>query len=530
MSQAYPTPPGSPNASDITVAQKKRVGPHADETSRCCSMPAFASTAQDLPLKSSSTKFGEQGAEKSPAVDIAGLRALLCLDNWRCGSTTKQGTPCKLLTAKQIRPQVDSHFLLVARLTQSSPESTGELETLARLVHCRLHKTDGHIEARIKIWNACLPSGEQINPAIALETEVRGILGPPTTKCLGETITQRNCSVDSIAQESCSVEIGGRRVQNCARTVDKIAELVTPRFEAKLEIEYFLKVLERNRYCENHSNFPLEHTSAWSLRIHEIRRKYCQEPAKSANDGNPKSSQSQEDDVDTKNDPTSTDTDSTTEHSSQRSRVTMGTSTDSPAWLNTDPADYWPREYDVTPFDKVKRRHNAGVAQNSLQKISSTVQRNLNEKAGDCKDGYIYLYQVEGNADYVKIGYTTRTLDLRHKEWEFECNRVPKMLQPGKSLPKRVPNVRRVEALCHAELDYCRVDIFCRGCLKEHTEWFEIPAANAIRVIQKWSDWMSSDPYEKKRTLRSGPNWALKVEEQQKVVKISDFMRGISTV
>jgi hypothetical protein len=93
------------------------------------------------------------------------------------------------------------------------------------------------------------------------------------------------------------------------------------------------------------------------------------------------------------------------------------------------------------------------------------------------------------------------------------------MLYPGQSRSERVPNVRRVEALCHKELDHCRVKFYCRVCLKEHNEWFEIAAADGIKVIQKWSKWMADDPYEKK-LLRSETKWVLKVDQLKKVLDL----------
>jgi hypothetical protein len=42
--------------------------------------------------------------------------------------------------------------------------------------------------------------------------------------------------------------------------------------------------------------------------------------------------------------------------------------------------------------------------------------------------GYIYLYEVNGNEGFIKIRYTTCDLNTRYKEWEFDCNRQPNVL------------------------------------------------------------------------------------------------------
>jgi hypothetical protein len=109
----------------------------------------------------------------------------------------------------------------------------------------------------------------------------------------------------------------------------------------------------------------------------------------------------------------------------------------------------------------------------------------LEVNSDDLKDGYVYMCEVEGNERFVRIGYTCRTLEKRHREWKLDCNRLSKVLYPPSSNPQRVPNGHRVEALCHTELDHRRMGIYYTGFLKRHIEWFEIAAADAIMVIQK---------------------------------------------
>jgi hypothetical protein len=79
-----------------------------------------------------------------------------------------------------------------------------------------------------------------------------------------------------------------------------------------------------------------------------------------------------------------------------------------------------------------------------------------------------------------------------------------------------VPNAWRVEELCHAELVDCQVYIDCTGCLCEHKEWFQISAAEAIAVVQKWSTWMYSTPYDP--ALGS-----LKEKERRKILDMDKF-------
>ena len=128
----------------------------------------------------------------------------------------------------------------------------------------------------------------------------------------------------------------------------------------------------------------------------------------------------------------------------------------------------------------------------------------------DQKKGYVYLYEVQGNKGFVKIGYTSRSTETRHREWSFDCNRDSKSLYPIPSASATfIPNASRVEALCHAELYHRKIRIYCHGCLKQHVEWFEISPEDAIAVVQKWSKWMTTRPY-RSIWLRSGMKWTLK--------------------
>jgi hypothetical protein len=88
----------------------------------------------------------------------------------------------------------------------------------------------------------------------------------------------------------------------------------------------------------------------------------------------------------------------------------------------------------------------------------------------------------------------------------------------------RVPHARRVEALCHAELDHRRIRIYCTACMKQHIEWFEVLAMEVTAVIQKWSRWMSTQPYEL-RGLRFDSR-TLKISERTS--KFDLFMRDIA--
>lgn len=98
---------------------------------------------------------------------------------------------------------------------------------------------------------------------------------------------------------------------------------------------------------------------------------------------------------------------------------------------------------------------------------------------------------------YVKIGYTSRDVATRHIEWETACDRQVAAAYPVH--PKDavlVPYPQRAEALCHAELEHCRLRVACGPCRVQHEEWFEVSGEVAFDVIKKWTARMAKNPYE----------------------------------
>jgi hypothetical protein len=73
-------------------------------------------------------------------------------------------------------------------------------------------------------------------------------------------------------------------------------------------------------------------------------------------------------------------------------------------------------------------------------------------KEPELNKGYVYVYEVEGNEGFVKIGFTTQTIKARSGDWKSECDRVPKVLYPLGTAEK-IPHANRVEGLCLAELN-----------------------------------------------------------------------------
>jgi hypothetical protein len=74
--------------------------------------------------------------------------------------------------------------------------------------------------------------------------------------------------------------------------------------------------------------------------------------------------------------------------------------------------------------------------------------------------------------------------------------------------------------------------VICEACPKRHIEWVQVPAAKAIAVIQKWTKWISTAPFEdSKRQLNQWElknkitSWTLSCEEKQRTDDMPKFMQ-----
>lgn len=56
--------------------------------------------------------------------------------------------------------------------------------------------------------------------------------------------------------------------------------------------------------------------------------------------------------------------------------------------------------------------------------------------------------------------------------------------------------------------------IYCKACLKLHLEWFEVSSAETIAVMQKWSKWMATRPYQS-IVPRSRVKWMIREEQRR---------------
>lgn len=473
----YPSPPNSPRPNKSPTPEVPKAS--KDEE--------FASTAHDKPERDKH--------------NVSELKTRLGLERGLCGALTKSEQPCRCRLSAAKKALVVSQLESMADLTQSSPGLDAALDKLVMLVHCRNHDNSIPKMSRISSWVTEFPVGEACtDPATSVEKQIRKILDLASTQCIAmESSTQ------------CRHAIGGQRVQNCAATIADIARAEVYLDDAYLE--GLLRVLETNMFCPEHiGKQPLKRVEMWKSAVGEIRGK----PPVTSNAPQGITSPSG--------------------HSTLRSSEKFPTKRGHGVALQSgglsipnfrrDLSAYWPAAFDVSPFNIIPESNGPARSISPHDKVKRKMMDKL--IPDDLFSGYVYAYEVEGNPGYVKIGYTTRSVEARHEEWKFACNRVPKVLYPmPPSTISAVSNVRRVEALCHAELIRRRIRIDCKGCLKQHLEWFKVSPAEAIAVIQKWSGWMASGPYQRIE-LRSGVSWTIKEKERKRALDMDCFMREIS--
>ena len=115
------------------------------------------------------------------------------------------------------------------------------------------------------------------------------------------------------------------------------------------------------------------------------------------------------------------------------------------------------------------------------------------------KSGYIYAYRAQGIFGFVKIGHTTRDIDTRMAEWRVQCQHDPETVLGSNG---QVPHVARVEKLIHAELKEFRHKQTKCVCGTIHIEWFGVSHLDVAVVVEKWSAWMETKPYDTNGSLK----------------------------
>jgi hypothetical protein len=174
-----------------------------------------------------------------------------------------------------------------------------------------------------------------------------------------------------------------------------------------------------------------------------------------------------------------------------------------------------PGQMYIQKFVPYRPKCDVGTSASAL--LRKRLEKRLNTT--ELKAGYIYMYWFPINFGYLKIGYTTVNSKQRLKTWQRQCG------HPATGVEElfHVPHVARVEKLMHAELkDLRRWEIECRGCGKNHKEWFYVQTPHAKRVFIKWAEWMKTEPYDEET------GWNLKEDIDQD--KIENLCQPLETL
>ncbi|KAK6379162.1 hypothetical protein LTR81_027786 [Elasticomyces elasticus] len=436
------------------------------------------------------------------------LKADLRIVDWKCGARTLRHTECQRSILLKRRPLIDAQITSMTAMTCVDPSFPDALRELVMLVHCHQHDAGRPKDSRLEAWKLALAPTNSAPGELKLSVEQRinELLGPLSAECLAD-----------VNGWTCKRHVGGQKVQNSAKMMQELVKSNT--YSDDAELEYLLRVMEWNRTCDIHqSSKHFKWVAEWKRDITVAiswQKGAIDQPApKSPFRGLQGSKKAPAEcnavvALQKKGNPESIGT------------LLVGPTSLSPARnQSSDPALYWPKEYNTCTFDIVACASHVANPWNSQGLIGAEISRPLD--AEDVHDGYVYTYGVEGNAGFIKIGHTRRRIVERLHEWSFHCNRRTKLLYPSNAAidpgatpsdasvaelgtpTTLVPHARRVEALCHAELDHRRIRIYCNGCLKQHIEWFDVSAEEVIAIIRKWSKWMATRPY-KILSLKSGP-------------------------
>ncbi|KAF7587791.1 hypothetical protein BBP40_006701 [Aspergillus hancockii] len=471
---SYPSPPNSPlqpNAESSGACQDCKDGPCS---SILCTPPSSPTSNRSKP----ELEY-HNVAKKDSQISGSTLKAMLGLDDWRCGSLTRKGTPCKIKIHDANKDQINSLVASMICFAHTSSNLRRDLEKLALLTLCRHHDGLGQKASRIDTWTQVFPLGnDNVKPTMSVEERIKGALPEGGRTCIGMTLEAKRCRW----------KLGGRNVQNKKNIIRGI--LNPEVYSDCTHLDCFLQELGQHTFCDRHKEKQrAKQVAKWKSDIVEI----CKEmnlvlaPSKqdkasshlenrSLSPGNSVVEKASQEELHGLNTQSPLTPASSSSHFLSRER-------------NRNPAAFLLYTFDITPFNIIARGGQLNQSWPSPQDVCDEIAEALN--SGHQGIGHVYAFEVEGNAGFVKIGYTCRPIEDRYKEWANDCNRAPKPLYP---MPLdsaiTVPNPRFVEALCHAELRHRRIRIDCNACSKQHNEWFEVSPVEAIAVIEKWSCWM----------------------------------------
>jgi hypothetical protein len=145
------------------------------------------------------------------------------------------------------------------------------------------------------------------------------------------------------------------------------------------------------------------------------------------------------------------------------------------------------------------------------QDVGGSVQGHIYDRlhkdltSREFEEGLIYMYWITGSFGFVKIGKTSgKSTEKRLNAWRKQCeHEIEEHTRDEGAFAEQLPHVYRIEALVHEELREVRLrEQGCKGCGIWHQEWFLVSPEHARAVIQKWTKFMLSKPYDRYGRLK----------------------------
>lgn len=173
-------------------------------------------------------------------------------------------------------------------------------------------------------------------------------------------------------------------------------------------------------------------------------------------------------------------------HTETASGTTQTTATATPPFNPASPVPSSTGSYSLEFHPYQPKKWEGVSVQDALRE---TIKQPLHPT--DLMVGFIYVFWDVKHFGMVKIG-RTNNLEQRLKKWNSKCKRQHKY---HTELPE-IPHVSRVERLIHMELKQQRRLRGCDSCETNHNEWFEVSETHAVKVFEKWQQWIAQKPYE----------------------------------
>ncbi|OAA80389.1 DNA-binding protein [Akanthomyces lecanii RCEF 1005] len=510
---SYPSPPTSPQSAKRTAAvapgkniTKATLDAAVDSVASATAPASQKEYARPVTPAASTASGDEDPQAAEEALKLSTWKIALSLADMRCGATRKDNKSCENKISAKKADRINDVVKLLWVPSNTSMEVETHLDSLAKLAHCHYHDHPPAREARISKWLVALP-GQPRPPS--LQKRLRNILGSAPTKCTSLKKDGKNCGN----------AVGREKRFYCDKTITKMIRMAMAPQDEDDPLMLLTKVMQHYMLCHVHRAPPYKQQDEWTRRISKFRAA-CQ------NEMNARNKES-------KSSKRPTEKEEIKRNNTNSSKLASPPPTPRIQRVDDDPGTYWDTGYETSRFDVLGKCDMVDESKSTFDEIRDITQELLNtdteRSENEVNDGFVYLYQVPGNEHLVKIGFTTGSVAARLEKWKKDCHREPAAVYPtAMTCTAAVPHAHRVERLVHAELMEHRVRLYCERCGKQHVEWFEVPAEDAVRVIEKWCGWMRTRPYVKRET-REGVKWYLKEAEAKRLSDVAKFLKELQS-